>query len=166
MALLKCRDCGEEIRSEVRLTRCKGCGTLFPFSCAVCMRKLRPPFPVYPDERYLNGAERPLCPDHFQRQCPDCRTWFQADENSGFFKCKVCMEGETASETRPSSSPESTPVHFPQWDEELVPSPASRGGETSFLPRLPLVVACLSVLVLIGILLWQTASLIKVLFMS
>jgi hypothetical protein len=87
MALLKCRNCGAEISSDARVTRCKGCGTLFPFDCNVCGRSLRPPFPVYSDERYLTGMDEPLCPDHFQRQCPSCKTWFQADENPGYFMC-------------------------------------------------------------------------------
>lgn len=93
MALLKCRHCETEIDSNARKTRCPGCGQLFPFACAVCEAPLRPPFPVFDDERYLNDEEQPLCPEHFQRQCPKCETWFAADENPGYFLCKICMEG-------------------------------------------------------------------------
>jgi hypothetical protein len=93
MALLKCRHCETEIDSNARKTRCPGCGQLFPFACAVCEAPLRPPFPVFEDERYLNGEEEPLCPEHFQRQCPKCESWFSADENPGYFLCKTCMEG-------------------------------------------------------------------------
>jgi hypothetical protein len=104
MALLKCRNCGAEISSDARVTRCKGCGTLFPFDCSVCGRSLRPPFPVYSDERYLSGTDEPLCPDHFQRQCPSCKTWFQADENTGYFMCKMCLEVREAAVV-PASAP-------------------------------------------------------------
>lgn len=93
MALLKCRHCETEIDSNARKTRCPGCGQLFPFACAVCEAPLRPPFPVFDDERYLNDGDEPLCPEHFQRQCPKCETWFAADENPGYFLCKTCMEG-------------------------------------------------------------------------
>ncbi len=68
MALLNCRECGQEIDSNTRQTRCRGCGALFPFACVVCERSLRPPFPVYSDERYLSDEDAPLCQQHFQRQ--------------------------------------------------------------------------------------------------
>jgi hypothetical protein len=73
MALLKCRHCETEIDSNARKTRCPGCGQLFPFACAVCEAPLRPPFPVFDDERYINDDNEPLCPEHFQRQCPNAK---------------------------------------------------------------------------------------------
>lgn len=109
MALLRCRECGQEINSNTRQTRCQGCGTLFPFACAVCERPLRPPFPVFSDERYLTEENEPLCPQHFQRQCPRCQNWFQADQNPGFFLCPECS-AETAAEKTETSRPAPTPV--------------------------------------------------------
>jgi hypothetical protein len=104
MALLKCRHCETEIDSNARKTRCPGCGQLFPFACAVCEAPLRPPFAVFDDERYLNDDNEPLCPEHFQRQCPKCESWFSADENPGYFLCKTCMEGnELPAEEEPVS---------------------------------------------------------------
>jgi Zn finger protein HypA/HybF involved in hydrogenase expression len=96
MALLQCRECGQEIDSDTRQTRCQSCGALFPFTCAVCERPLRPPFPVYSDERYLTGENEPLCQQHFQRQCPRCAQWFQADLNPGFFLCPECSAANAA----------------------------------------------------------------------
>jgi DNA-directed RNA polymerase subunit RPC12/RpoP len=90
MALLHCRDCGAEFSSDTRQTQCKHCGALFPCACAVCGKALRPPFPVFSDERYLTVADEPLCPEHFQRQCPECNQWFQADQNPGYFLCRAC----------------------------------------------------------------------------
>ena len=109
MALLQCRDCGAEIDSDSRQTRCKQCGALFPFACVACGRSLRPPFPVYADERYLTPANEPLCSDHFQRQCPDCSKWFSADENPGFFRCLSCTEER-----------QQNPQPLPEWHEPLV----------------------------------------------
>ena len=90
MAVLHCRECGAETKSDTRQTKCKQCGTLFPFACAVCERPLRPPFHVFPDERYLSQADEPLCENHYQRLCPSCQQWFQADENPGYYLCSNC----------------------------------------------------------------------------
>lgn len=98
---LHCRHCGGEIESNSRRVQCAHCGALFPFACLVCARNLRPPFPVFDDERYLTleatdpetGAvteAKPLCQDHFLRHCPDCGRWFHAHENEGFFRCAQC----------------------------------------------------------------------------
>lgn len=103
MASIKCRECGRETDSNSRQTRCPGCGALFPFACAVCERPLRPPFPVYDDERYLTGEDEPLCQQHFQRQCPRCDNWFQADQNPGFFLCPACS-AENAAEPAPATA--------------------------------------------------------------
>jgi hypothetical protein len=110
MALLHCRDCGAEIDSDSRQTRCKQCGALFPFACVACGRSLRPPFPVYADERYLTHENEPLCSDHFLRQCPDCNKWFRADENPGFFRCLACTE-------------EHKNLPVPEWNEPVIDTP-------------------------------------------
>ena len=173
MALLKCRNCGAEISSDARVTRCKGCGTLFPFDCTICGRSLRPPFPVYSDERYLSGTDDPLCPDHFQRQCPSCKTWFQADENPGYFMCKMCLEVREAATTAvavPEASPElataggdaNTPSHFPQWDHELYPDYDSEGAR-DFVTTFLFAVVCLSMVAVLGVLIWQVVSLLRIL---
>jgi hypothetical protein len=185
MALLKCRNCGAEISSDARVTRCKGCGTLFPFDCSVCGRSLRPPFPVYSDERYLSGTDEPLCPDHFQRQCPSCKTWFQADENPGYFMCKMCLEVReaaavplvetvaaptlaTAAAGATIGGPGlvtggSTPAHFPQWDDDVEPGyegDMARDMVTNFL----FAVVCLAMIAVLGVLIWQVISLLRLLF--
>ena len=92
MAMLSCRHCGASINSDARLTQCRKCGALFPFVCKVCNKQLRPPFPVFEDERYLTLDDEPLCGEHFLRKCPDCGEWFRADENPGFFRCHKCAE--------------------------------------------------------------------------
>lgn len=94
MAVLSCLQCGEEIDSDTRRTQCRGCGALFPFQCAVCEKKLRSPFPVFDDERFLSldSSPQPLCEDHFLRKCPDCDAWFQADQNPGYFRCSNCAQ--------------------------------------------------------------------------
>ena len=94
MATLKCNSCGGNIASNARRVQCPHCGELFPFACARCQRKLRPPFSEFDDERYLthDTPPQPLCDDHYLRQCPDCNTWFGADENPGFFRCARCAE--------------------------------------------------------------------------
>jgi len=92
MAMLSCRHCGASINSDARLTQCKKCGALFPFVCKVCSKQLRPPFPVFEDERYLSLESEPLCGEHFLRKCPDCNEWFSADENPGFFRCRSCAD--------------------------------------------------------------------------
>jgi hypothetical protein len=184
MALLKCRNCGAEISSDARVTRCKGCGTLFPFDCNVCGRSLRPPFPVYSDERYLTGTDEPLCPDHFQRQCPSCKTWFQADENPGYFMCKMCLEVREAA-VAPSPSPVAvgatvlatatgtagsaatsttsgkTPAHFPQWDDDMV---AERDPARDLVSSFLFAIVCLSMIAVLGVLIWQVISLLRLLF--
>ncbi|PQV63102.1 hypothetical protein B1R32_1158 [Abditibacterium utsteinense] len=108
MANLGCRHCGGDIDSDTRRTQCRGCGALFPFNCAVCERKLRSPFPIFEDERYLTLASqpKPLCEDHFLRKCPDCDSWFQADENPGYFRCGSCAQ--KAQKTAP----------MPEWSDE------------------------------------------------
>ena len=92
MPLVHCRECGHEIKADTKQTRCDKCGTFFPFTCAVCEKFLRPPFAVYEDERYLTDEGQPLCQDHYQRQCPECHNWFQADENPGYFLCLSCAQ--------------------------------------------------------------------------
>jgi len=90
MAFVRCRECGHEIKADTKQTRCEQCGTFFPFTCAVCDKFLRPPFAAYDDERYVTEDNRPLCQDHYQRQCPQCKKWFQADQNPGYFLCPDC----------------------------------------------------------------------------
>jgi hypothetical protein len=108
MATLHCQHCEARIDSDARHTQCRSCGALFPFQCEVCARKLRGPFSVFEDERYLTldeGTPKPLCGDHFLRKCPDCDSWFQADENEGFFRCLSCSE-KTAKQ-----------LTTPEWDD-------------------------------------------------
>lgn len=107
MATLHCKHCEASIESDTRRTQCRQCGALFPFTCAVCERKLRSPFPVFEDERYLTLNEKdpqPLCEDHFLRKCPDCDEWFQADENPGYFRCGSCA----------AKAPK---IVVPEWDD-------------------------------------------------
>ena len=94
MATLKCNSCGGNISSSARRVQCPHCGELFPFRCARCDHKLRPPFSVFDDERYLTLDTPPqtLCDEHYLRQCPDCQEWFSADENPGYFRCRSCAE--------------------------------------------------------------------------
>ncbi len=94
MATLNCKSCGGNISSNARRVQCPHCGDLFPFVCARCDQKLRPAFPVFDDERYLNldTPPQPLCDDHYLRKCPDCDNWFGADENPGYFRCAKCAE--------------------------------------------------------------------------
>ncbi len=94
--MLKCRNCGADVASDEKARKCRSCNTLFPFSCAVCERKMRPPLPDFPVERYFNDEGEPLCEDHYQRQCPECSRWFQADENPGFYLCPECAERREA----------------------------------------------------------------------
>lgn len=93
MVTLNCRQCGTEISSSTKQTKCAKCGTLFPFACAVCGKLLKPPIPDFPVERYFTDDKKPLCQEHYQRQCPECQRWFQADENPGYFLCRACTEG-------------------------------------------------------------------------
>lgn len=90
MVLLHCRECGAEIKSDTRQTKCPQCGALFPFACAVCGKLLKPPIPDFPVERYFTAEHKPLCEDHYQRQCPECQEWFQASDNPGYFLCPKC----------------------------------------------------------------------------
>ena len=101
MAFVHCRECGHEIKADSKQTRCEKCGSFFPFTCAVCDKILRPPFDVYDDERYVTDDGQPLCQDHYQRQCPECKKWFQSDENPGYFLCLSCAK---AREQRAASS--------------------------------------------------------------
>jgi len=96
--VLKCRNCGGDVASNERARKCRNCSELFPFECAVCSRHLRPPLPDYPVERFFNDEGRPLCEDHYQRQCPECDKWFRADENPGFFLCADCAARREAQE--------------------------------------------------------------------
>jgi hypothetical protein len=160
MALLKCRHCETEIDSNARKTRCPGCGQLFPFACAVCEAPLRPPFPVFDDERYLNDDEQPLCPEHFQRQCPKCESWFAADENPGYFLCKNCMMGNDEAEVEEISAPE------PQIEEVAMPAT----GATQVIRRRPSVniidvvlstIVFISVVAVVVILGWQIFTTVR-----
>ena len=105
MAFVHCRECGHEIPAENKQTRCEKCGTFFPFTCAVCDKFLRPPFAVLDDERFVTEDHRPLCPDHYQRQCPECKKWFQADENPGFFLCLSCAQNRQKRVAAPKAPP-------------------------------------------------------------
>ena len=110
MAFVNCRECGHEIKADTKATRCDKCGSFFPFTCAVCDKYLRPPFDVYDDERYVNDNSEPLCQDHYQRQCPECHKWFQADENPGYFLCLSCAKAreERVVAATPASSARTT----------------------------------------------------------
>ncbi len=132
MAILQCRHCEANINSDTRTTQCKKCGALFPFACAVCDKQLRPPFPVFEDERHLSLENEPLCSEHFLRKCPDCDNWFRADENPGFFRCADCAAAA-------GKSPASQTLHVPSEvdeteDFDAPPSPAvarrATGGAT------------------------------------
>ena len=170
MALLKCRNCAAEISSDERVTRCKGCGALFPFECSVCARSLRPPFPVYSDERYLDGADHPLCSDHFQRQCPSCQSWFQADENSGYFMCKMCLEIREASvvdvperlvaSANPANAGADLSLQLPEWNQDLPPG-LQQAGARDLATSLLFAVVGLSMIAVIGVLIWQVISLLR-----
>ena len=105
MAFVHCRECGHEIKADTRQTRCEKCGTFFPFTCAVCEKFLRPPFAVYEDERYVTDECKPLCLDHYQRQCPECHCWFQADTNPGFFLCPGCAKARLNRAAQPVAAP-------------------------------------------------------------
>ncbi len=106
MAILQCRHCGSDIDSDARRTQCRECRALFPFECAVCAQQLRPPFPVFDDERHLTLGEtsQPLCEAHFLRLCPDCEKWFGNDENPGFFRCLDCAAKLQNAPTQPEWS--------------------------------------------------------------
>ncbi len=112
MVMLKCRNCGADVASDEKARKCRSCNTLFPFACAICERKMRPPLPDFPIERYFNDAAEPLCEDHYQRQCPECSRWFQADENPGFYLCHDCTErreAQVAQVADGTSGPDATP---------------------------------------------------------
>lgn len=96
MVMLKCRNCGADVASDEKARKCRSCNALFPFACAVCERKMRPPLPDFPVERYFNDSCEPLCENHYQRQCPECQKWFQADENPGFYLCQSCTQRREA----------------------------------------------------------------------
>ena len=58
-----------------------------------------------------------------------------------------------------------TPAHFPQWDEELAVGIADAEGRdlvTSFL----FAIVCLSMIAVIGVLVWQIISLLRLLTAS
>ena len=108
MVKLSCRKCGSEVASDEKAKKCKNCGELFPFECAVCSKSIRPPIPDFPIERYFTEDNKPLCQDHYQRQCPECSRWFRADENPGFFLCTQCTakrEAENAADDEPEVAP-------------------------------------------------------------
>ena len=130
MALLHCRDCGAEINSDTRQTQCQECGALFPFACSVCGKSLRPPFPVYSDERYISASNEPLCTSHFERQCPECNKWFQADQNPGYFLCLACAHVRTGGVSSDTSQPYmdtgATPSEESVTDETSPPTPQHR----------------------------------------
>lgn len=129
MTILHCRHCGGAIGSESKRVQCVHCGALFPFSCRVCNRNLRTPFPVYEDERYLtveeinpeNGARiepHPLCQDHFVRKCPDCGVWFHAHESEGFFRCANCAEEQRQKRLAKTAAPEELEPQ-PEFEAEI-----------------------------------------------
>lgn len=114
MAALNCRHCNGVMSSETRKSQCPHCGALFPFVCAVSGRNLRPPFPVFDDERhltftkaeieskkiilseraaqYVEKTNLPLSDEHHLRECPDCKHWFLASEHPENFRCPHCAE--------------------------------------------------------------------------
>lgn len=96
MAVVHCRECGHEMKADSKQARCDKCGSFFPFTCGICDKFLRPPFETYDDERYVNENSQPLCQEHYQRQCPECHKWFQADENPGYFLCLDCAKAREA----------------------------------------------------------------------
>jgi len=149
MALLKCRHCQTEIDSNARKTRCPGCGQLFPFACAVCDAPLRPPFPVFDDERYLNSDNAPLCADHFQRQCPKCQSWFSADENPGYFLCQSCMNAPDKVEEEPIVAPATTETVAVAEPATAVTTPVARKMRAR--PSLNIMDAILSVIVFLSV---------------
>lgn len=156
MAMLKCRHCETEIDSNVRKTRCPNCGELFPFACAVCAAPLRPPFPVFDDERYLNDKGEPLCPEHFQRQCPKCESWFGAHENPGYFLCKSCMKANVL----PKDEPIVMVAPEPQKEEAPAPPKASpeairRKNTSKIINDAITVIVFISVVAVVVILGWQ-----------
>jgi Zn finger protein HypA/HybF involved in hydrogenase expression len=148
MPFVHCRECGHEINADTKQTRCEKCGTFFPFTCAVCDKFLRPPFAVYDDERYVNGEGKPLCQDHYQRQCPECKKWFQADENPGYFLCLSCAKARQERATVASAS--SRPL-------SVSDATAAEGEATSKAPAAPfdyVVFAVIGGAAVIGILYW------------
>ena len=159
MALLKCRHCETEIDSNARKTRCPGCGQLFPFACAVCEAPLRPPFPVFDDERYINDDNEPLCPEHFQRQCPKCETWFAADENPGYFLCKSCMAGnELPVEEEPEIVEQPQAVAPPP---STSPQVIRRKPAVNFIDIILAAILFVSVVAVVVILGWQIFNTIR-----
>ncbi len=158
MALLKCRHCETEIDSNARKTRCPGCGQLFPFACAVCEAPLRPPFPVFDDERYINDDNEPLCPEHFQRQCPKCESWFAADENPGYFLCKTCMEGNEMPEDEPAIEEEPLEVAAPST---VSPQVIRRRPGINIIDVILSAIVFVSVVAVVVILGWQIFTTIR-----
>ena len=137
MVNLQCRHCGAEVASDEKARKCKNCGDLFPFVCAVCDKHLRPPIPDFPVERYFNDVGQPLCADHYQRQCPECNRWFRADENPGFFMCPDCTaKREAGAAAESSSKPDSDDENeFEEdGDQDETAAPQRRGcGAASLL---------------------------------
>ena len=129
MMMLKCRNCGADVASDEKARKCRSCQTLFPFACAICERKMRPPLPDFPIERYFNESCEPLCEDHYQRQCPECSKWFQADENPGFYLCGDCAhrrEGQVADGTvGADATPGSSQARLTE-DQEVEATQAAR----------------------------------------
>ena len=151
MALLKCRHCQTVIDSNARKTRCHGCGQLFPFACAICDAPLRPPFPVFDDERYLNADNVPLCADHFQRQCPQCEQWFSAHDNPGYFLCRSCMDAPREIESEPAFAPASTDAAIDIVTEAPSPVAAQPVTSTRTRPSINIIDALLSVIVFVSV---------------
>ena len=131
MAILQCRKCGANINSDTRSTQCKKCGALFPFACAVCDRQLRAPFPVYEDERFLSLEDEPLCSEHFLRKCPDCDSWFRADENPGFFRCPACAAAQKPVASAPVEEYDEYEEEYEESDEAPVGRQSSRGPNSN-----------------------------------
>jgi predicted RNA-binding Zn-ribbon protein involved in translation (DUF1610 family) len=125
MVMLQCRKCGGEVSSDERSKKCKNCGELFPFECAVCARHLRPPVPDFPVERYFTEDNEPLCSDHYQRQCPECNKWFRADENPGYFMCLDCTKKRDAAVRNTARS---APASDDYEEEDDEPAPRSKSG--------------------------------------
>lgn len=132
MVMLKCRNCGADVASDEKARKCRSCNTLFPFACAICERKMRPPLPDFPIERYFNDSSEPLCEDHYQRQCPECSKWFQADENPGFYLCGECTqrrEGQVGDGTVALDAvPEDLQLQLTQAQEAEASHAASKAG--------------------------------------
>ena len=54
-----------------------------------------------------------------------------------------------------------TPSHFPQWDEDLVPD-LDESGSRDLVSTFLFAIVCLSMIAVIGVLVWQVISLLRI----